>query len=384
MDLSRSFLDSLRGQGDAPADELVAAVHPSDLPAVGRLMRQLVEATDPLPKGLPDALTDFLRETSEWPSWGDRELVRQGERVFAKYGPELVVGLFCAALPQCYANHRGVPVLVLTGRMQGTAIDRRIMETAQFLCDIVDLGGLDPDGRGIRTIQKIRLMHAAIRTLVLSASGDKAYDVARRGVPVCQEDLAFTLMSFSVVLLDSVEATGIRITAPDREAWVHLWRVVGHFIGLRDDANPASYAEAQAFSEVYRARNFGPSPEGRELMKALSGYMKRLIPGTLLDSVPAGLIRCMNGHALADMVGVEKAHTTTRLIAAEIRLIKLIDQLLPGGLGIAPFIGTWFDELVGAIAKGSLDGKRAAFRMPKSLRNKRGGVRRGKNRSART
>ena len=142
-------------------------------------------------------------------------------------------------------------------------------------------------------------------------------------------------------------------------------------------------AEAQAFARVYRERNFGPSPEGRDLMAALEGFMKRLIPGSLFDSIPAALIRCMNGHALADMVGVEPARVATRIIRSEITLIRLADRLLPGGLGIAPLVGTWFDEVVRAVALTERRGKSAAFRMPTHLSGQRGGLRRGKNRGAR-
>ena len=46
-------------------------------------------------------------------------------------------------------------------------VRQRIFETAQFLFDVADEGGLGPEGRGVTTIQKVRLMHGGVRHLLL-------------------------------------------------------------------------------------------------------------------------------------------------------------------------------------------------------------------------
>jgi hypothetical protein len=48
---------------------------------------------------------------------------------------------------------------------------RRIVETAQFVLDVMAPDGLGHSGRGVRSAQKVRLMHAAIRHLILAAEG---------------------------------------------------------------------------------------------------------------------------------------------------------------------------------------------------------------------
>ena len=51
----------------------------------------------------------------------------------------------------------------------GALLDRvrqRIFETAQFLFDVLDEESLGEKGRGVRSAQRVRLMHAAIRRLV--------------------------------------------------------------------------------------------------------------------------------------------------------------------------------------------------------------------------
>ena len=57
-------------------------------------------------------------------------------------------------------------------------------------------GGLSGPGRGIRTAQKVRLMHAAVRNILLTES-DPPGDEQLLGKPVNQEDTAGTLLLFS-------------------------------------------------------------------------------------------------------------------------------------------------------------------------------------------
>ena len=65
-------------------------------------------------------------------------------------------------------------------RRLGHDADRRVGETAQFVLAVTAPGSLDPCGRGIRKIQKVRLLHAAIRYLI---SGSGRWDAEADGRP---------------------------------------------------------------------------------------------------------------------------------------------------------------------------------------------------------
>ena len=71
------------------------------------------------------------------------------------------------ALPLDYAAKNGVQVLVRTARMSENP-NRRLVETAQLLTDVLSAWGLSKTGRGVRAIQKVRLIHAAVRYLIRS------------------------------------------------------------------------------------------------------------------------------------------------------------------------------------------------------------------------
>ncbi len=369
-------LDAMRLVGDPLADGVIAALSDAEEDAASCLFGKIMRTDDPVPAALPDVAERYFLDTVALPPWAEPRRIEQGEQVFSKYGMELTASLFCAALPQCYAAKKGVFVLTATGRMRGHGLERRVMETAQFLVDVVDEGGLAANGRGIRSAQKVRLMHAGVRELIRQNAKTIGYDEAARGAPVCQADLAYTLMTFGFVMLEAVERLGITLSQSDKDAWVHCWRVVGHFMGVLEENNPVDYADAKAFSEAYRRHSFGDSPEGRELMRSLIGFMKREIPGRMFDGIPAALIRQLNGNALADMLGVERSPWTSRVIGLETRFFHVLDKNLPGGIALRPALGGWLDELIRAIAVVNRHGKQAPFRIPNHLAAARRGVRR--------
>lgn len=370
---SNEKLDAMRLVGDPTADAVIKALSDAQEEAASRLFGKMMRTDDPVPAGLPAEAERYFVETATLPPWADPELIRQGERVFAKYGLELTASLFCAALPQCYAAKKGVLVLTSTGRMLGHGLERRIMETAQFLVDVVDEGGLEPNGRGVRAAQKVRLMHAGVRELVRENAMKIGYDEAERGVPVCQEDLAFTLMTFSFVMIEALARMGIPISTSDKEAWIHCWRVVGYLMGVLEENNPVDYADAERFTEAFRAHSVGASEEGALLTKSLVDFMKREIPGRAFDGIPAALIRHLNGDALAEMLGVERSPWIGQVIGMETRFFHAMNRAVPGGVGLRPALGAWLDELIRAVAVANRHGKEAPFRIPNELAKARRG-----------
>ena len=87
--------------------------------------------------------------------------------MFLRYGLTSFGILACASLPECYVLRDVAAVLGTTQRLDAHA-RRRIFETAMMVLAVMAEGGLAPGGGGIRVVQKVRLMHAAVRYLILS------------------------------------------------------------------------------------------------------------------------------------------------------------------------------------------------------------------------
>ena len=211
MGYTDGFLDGLRQAGDPSTDDIIEELARTEqIRTVSDVLRTLTYNDQPVPAELPPSIGRWLERHGDLPDWVDRDRLERGCTVVVEHGPQVCVALATASLVYCYAGYPGVKVLTFSRRL-GHDADRRVGETAQFVLAVMAPGSLDPCGRGIRKIQKVRLLHAAIRHLV-STSG--RWDVQADGVPICQEDLVGTLMSFSWIVVDALRKLGVRIDRP--------------------------------------------------------------------------------------------------------------------------------------------------------------------------
>ncbi len=363
------FLDQMRQVGDPVADAVVIELFKDgDVAAVNDLMRNMVANEYPPPESLPPVVRDYLAQTDVLPEWADPQLIKLGEDLFWRYGTKLILVLYCYSLPFCYLGKNGVQVLALTNRL-GSNPTRRLIETAQLLVDVMQAGGLTAQqGRGRRTTQKVRLMHAAIRQLAPTAPQWKA----DFGLPVNQEDLAGTLMSFSWIALDGLDKLGVEVTPAEGEAFLHCWLVVGHLLGIRPELLPKDVASAKGLADAIAAHQFGPCPEGQALTKALVDMMASTLPGDIFSHATPLLIRCFLGATWSEWLGVKEPSWETAL-ATPFRALGFEASLLlerSKALGLlAEHVGRLIVESIVYVGRG---GNRPSFSIPVDLREQWG------------
>src|ERR1700722_9529027 len=273
------LLNSKRGHGDRAADDVMKAVlKQGDVNAINDVLRTLVRNDQLVPASLPKDIRDYLAKNVALPEWADLAKIKRGQQLFETWGLQISLCLFCASLPSAYAAAKGVKVLCTTARLE-TDARRRVMETGQFLLNVLAVGSFEPPGKGFRSIQHVRLMHAAVRQMI------KIHDSKKPGlwdpdwgIPINQEDLAGTMLSFSYVPVDPLRRLGVRVSTKDAEAYLHLWNVIGHLLGLDDDMRVLGIDDATALVETIRRRQFKASPEGKEMTKALMDLLNEMTP----------------------------------------------------------------------------------------------------------
>lgn len=365
---SSAVLAPFRHRTDPVADEVVARIYQGgDLASINALLRSILENDDPIPPGLPPEARAFFDATDEMPPWADARLIRRAQELFETFGVYVTYGLFASSLPQAYASAHGAEVLVQTGAMLDR-VRQRIFETAQFLFDVLDTGSLDPKGRGIRSAQRVRLMHAAIRHLIEHRAG-APWDAELFGKPINQEDLAGTLMTFSAITFDAMRRFGLELDKDDADAWIHHWNVVGHFMGIDHALLPLDYYDAEQLTEAVRQRHWAPSPQGRRLAAALIAMMQEFFTKDepLLDGLMPSLVRYLSGDLCADILGLPPADWTKHLVRAFTDVTDVVDlsygdETIQKGLGrVAVGAMKWITE----VERGH---KKASFRIPESLR----------------
>jgi hypothetical protein len=363
---SDELMDRMRQRGDDLADPVVADVLASGrLSAVHDLMHTLVENDGVPPDGLPPNVADFLVRTADVDP-GALPRIDEGERLFAEHGPEIVLVLLCSSLPAAYGCRRGVKVLHETAYLARRPT-RRIVETAQMIIDVMSPGGLGPKGRGIRSAQKVRLMHAAVRHLLLS-DPQRPWNTADLGIPINQEDLAGTLLTFSTVVVDGLKKLDIDLTPDQEEAYLDAWRAVGRIMGVVPELLPASMAEGRELMAVIDRRQTEPSPEGREMMAALVGDIEQNLPPLFTNFAPA-LVRHFIPPALADGLGVP-SHRLEDRIAATVaeHLIELSDKMVEASTRGRAVFRSFSLHLFQWLMDADRGGKRTKFDLPTNLR----------------
>lgn len=323
MKYSDAALDALRAEGDPIPDAIIANLKRAGLvPEVNAILRQLLHNWQSIPPELPDEIEDWLRETDKVPDGADMARLERAQAFFVEYGLVMTLILSTASFVESYAAYPGVKVLTFSYRLGHNAY-RRVAETAQFLLLVLSPGAFREAGQAIPAIQKVRLMHSAIRYLVRQSG---RWDEAQDGVPICQEDMLGTIVAVSWLALDNMQKLDILLTPAEMEDYLYLWRVVGQMLGCRPDMLPANMDEAEELAYAIRRRHHRASAEGQAMTRALMELHADLIPGTAFDGVMPAVTRFLVGHHLADMMGLPRSPWDA-WVRDKSRLINLMDML---------------------------------------------------------
>lgn len=367
---SDAQLGQMRLQADPPADDAVNRivgtwqVLPPDSDATalraahGAAWKRLAQATrlldqlgdngslahwtaDPGPDGdagLAAIVQDYVRSQQALPPWADRARLEQAERLFMDQGPLSCILLFCSSLPECYVLPDLSAVLHRAGQLEQRT-DYRIRSTAAMIFPVMLRGGLGEDsGTGRAQVLKVRLIHATIRNLILrgnpsdvrAGTGDgvvpphpalqgvdasmheamfaAGWRIADDGLPCNQEELAYTLLTFSYVFLRSMRLLGLGLSTREEEAFLHCWNVMAWTLGVREDLMAHTMPEARNLFERMqrRGRSNHQVPDPRPALgQALMNAMESAIPVPVLRPFAVLMTRHLCGAQTARLIGID-------------------------------------------------------------------------------
>jgi hypothetical protein len=370
-----AFLESLRDASDGPADEAVATFFAESGEGHAQLFARLAQlSAGDVPDDQLPGVGAFVAAKEPWPEWANPDLVRQGQKFFREWGPQLGMALWMASLPADYACAKGAEPLVRTARLTGKP-KRRYVETGQMIINAMTPGSLQTGGLGYETIRHVRVMHAAVRHLLLhgedlrTPTGDPigAWDDAL-GIPLNQEDLLGCLFSFSVVGIEALRRSGVTVEEAEAEAYIHTWNLVGHQLGIRSDLLPLDWADSVATWDHIKARAYAQSDAGRELTAAAIECMQDLIRFGPFGGLPAAGIRHFLGDQTADLLGVPKANWTRWFFTVVQVTDTIFDQTwgrLPGVPNLSAALGL---RMLGGFELTERDGDRPSFEIADELR----------------
>lgn len=290
-------------RADPPADAVVDEV------GAGRGGRMILAAMggESLPEDAPESVRRMVAHLLDVPEWVDWGRLDRGGRILLRSGIAAGLVLALRSLVVGYKAPAGNKPLVMSGQLSAR-VGRRLNETTKFVHAVSLPGGMRPGAEGFSITVRVRLMHAQVRKLVRDSGKWRAQ---LWGEPINQHDMTATTQLFSTVMLDGLRDLGVAFEREEADNAMHLWRYIGHVIGVEDALLPDTWAEGQRLSEIIEWTQGSPDEDARRLVQAL--FQVPLVeaqadPDPELvrrqQSILAGLFRYLNGDALADQLGI--------------------------------------------------------------------------------
>jgi uncharacterized protein (DUF2236 family) len=360
---SDAVLDRMREVGDPPADAAIEATFAAGQQGAAQtFMAARMTNAAPVPSSLPPQLREFL-EKSKVDALPNAPGVAVAQDLFVDHGPEILATLGCYSLPSAYAARKGVQVLHRTAYLANRP-NRRLFRTMQMVVDVMEPGGLGPQGYGIRTVQKVRLIHAAIRYQLLHAKWD-----ASLGIPINQEDLAGTLLTFSYLPVKGLLKLGANISGEAAQAYFETWCAVGRLLGVLPEMIPDELEAGAELEDLICSRQFAPSDEGREMTRALVLMLQRDSP-PLLEGVPIGMMRLFMQAEVADYLGIPNSELEKDLAGMAVHFGRFVDLDLEKSQWQAMIFRHHILSLIEVMIKAEGGAERDFFRLPTDLHQK--------------
>jgi hypothetical protein len=358
--------EELKFHGDPLADAVIAdLVSSGKTGVVNEVLAHFRDNDQPIPEDLPESVRRYLVATDVPPEWADLDRVADAYEFFVDDGVHVASVLSFGAMVNCYAQPRPSRVLSLTHRLNQP--HRRLSETSQFVLNMMGPAPFGSGGGFVPTIQKTRLIHAAVRYFI-TRSGE--WDAAADGVPLCQQDMLGALLIFSVQVIDGMRRIGISVTEREAEDYYYVWRVTGAMLGIPADAMPQTLAGARELNEEVVEATYGPSAEGIELTRNLLRLYEDMIPGKAFDGVAAAVVRQVVTPEVADWLEVPRSRGWSRVVGAGTRLMRLLERSEDRSRTATAVLDKAGTLLLGGSVRTLTNGQSTTLNIPAGLREK--------------
>jgi hypothetical protein len=221
--------------GAALADAIRMRAGQPERVSMDQFRTALAGGIDAVPDA-PQALTAFFADVAATPDWVDWDLLDEGALVARRLGQNAADALTQLALIGGYRFGGPPDLLVATGGLVGDSTRRRLGETQKWVVELTRPGSLrppmegGPGGEAWRLTVHVRAMHALV-----NATFEPRWDSERWGLPINQADQASTLFLFDGILILGCRGLGVRVTARESRALMHLWKYVGWLMGVDAD-----------------------------------------------------------------------------------------------------------------------------------------------------
>ncbi len=285
---------------DEPADAIAAAVLArGDVAAVNAALASWVRNSDPVPGQTPADVAAFIASARQLPAWADPAKLalaadfnkRQGDLIAVLYG-------MGSGMMSCLIPHEARAVYYSRG---GANMKDRIAKTAKLGYDVGTPNAYGTNGQMAVTAVKTRLTHAAVRVLL---PGSPYWPrTADQTKPISQMDLLITWHSLATFVMEHLKLWRVPMTDAEMAAYLHLWQVTAHMLGIQDQFIPATWADASAQKKQVLEPILATTSEGLKLAQILVNLGSGIDGGFATRPTFEAMTRFVLGNTYADWLG---------------------------------------------------------------------------------
>ena len=217
---------------------------------------------------------DFIERARQLPAWADRRKLERAAEFNKSRGLYLNLlngvggGMLSTAIPK-----EARAVYYSKG---GADMEDRVAKTSILGFAVGALNAYRPDGNCVVNAVKTRLVHAAVRHLLPQSPHWTG------AIPISQNDMLVTWHTLPTYAMRKMREWRVPISTADADAYLHVWQVTAHLLGVRDEFIPATWDAAYAQSDQVLPPNMGPTREGVELTDILLGQLaEQTSPGSI-------------------------------------------------------------------------------------------------------
>ncbi|WP_339792497.1 oxygenase MpaB family protein [uncultured Imperialibacter sp.] len=317
-------LEKFRLIGDPPADAVVEVIQ-RDMPELWasdkwkNFSRNNQKPDDTWPK----ELIRFINQNEVLPEDSLPKRLKRTQEFFSKHQPLILLCLGLYSLPYCYAAANGAKVLYHSKRLR-EAPGKRLTETASFVLDVSEPGAFDANGKGLRSILKVRLMHALTRSYIKN----QPFWQNDWGLPINQEDMAGTNLAFSLIVLRGLRKLGVDVKGAESKDFLQYWNLIGHLLGIEKELLKGNVKEALLLEKHIAKRHFVSSNEGIELTASLRKHIENEMRNSAIHLPVSALMAYLLGSEISKMLDIETTPFDKVVAKSFVSLSKI--QLLIG------------------------------------------------------
>ena len=284
------------------------------------------------------------------PSWVDWDQIRRGQNVFIRYAGGTGMSLLNCSLVGGFGAPKINKVLGATGYLSRSCAGSyvRLFETLQMIADCMEPDGLLPTtGVGWKASIRVRMLHAKIRKRL---RGMDKWQEKEWGCPINQEDMAATLLSFQIIVLECLNYMGFALTVQEQEDYTHVWRLIGYYSGCDEEYNACtSLAYSRATLESITFHIVHPDATSAQMSNHMLRAVANRPPLHMSYACGAQLSRMLLGEVGADKLQLPPEHAGWHVYHAwHFLVLRFFVQL-----SWLPWVGGWMLQVQRQILQGA-------------------------------